>query len=106
MTAGLCLMLGACSGDDSSNSSNESDNEENGPGGNDDDDDSSSSSQQEQQNQQNQQNQQESECSSPSECDFVVCDCPEGPVNFQGCSVFNGVGICATEDTCASSACE
>lgn len=100
---GLCLMLGACGGEDSgsdtpNDSSAEGDtnaNDDDGPSGNDDDGDDSS-----------QQTQQESECSNSSQCDLVVCDCAEGPVNFQGCSVVNGIGTCATEDTCASSACD
>jgi hypothetical protein len=100
MAAGLCLTIGACGGDDSSDSANDPEGDTNADGPGSTDDDSSS----DQQNQQ--QTQQESECSSSSECEPVVCDCPEGPVNFQGCSVLNGVGTCATEDTCASSACD
>jgi hypothetical protein len=42
----------------------------------------------------------ESECSSSDDCPLVVCECPDGPVNFQGCSVVNDVGVCATADTC------
>ena len=88
-------MFGACGGgDDGSDDSGDDTNADESGGGNDDEGSS------------NNQEQQQSECSSSSECEFVVCDCPDGPVNFQGCSVVNGVGTCATEDTCASSACD
>lgn len=107
---GLCLMLGACGGEDSdsdtaNDSSAEGDtnaNDDDGPSGNDDGDNNNGDDGDDS----SQQTQQESECSDSSQCEFVVCDCAEGPVNFQGCSVVNGIGTCATEDTCASSACD
>jgi hypothetical protein len=43
-----------------------------------------------------------SECSSSADCPLVVCECPDGPVNFQGCSSVNDIGICATAETCMS----
>src|SRR5688572_11069272 len=43
-----------------------------------------------------------SECSQPGDCDVVVCECPDGPVNFSGCNVVNDIGICATAQTCCT----
>lgn len=95
MTVGCALwLLGACGSEDSKNdpSANEEGNEERESSSEDEGDDGSGSST----------TQAESECSSSSQCDMVVCDCPDGPVNFQGCNVRNGVGVCATESTCDS----
>ncbi len=41
-----------------------------------------------------------SECQQSSDCQQIVCDCPNGPVNFTGCNVNNGVGKCATAANC------
>lgn len=50
------------------------------------------------------------ECSSSSDCEEVQCQCADGTVvDFQGCDEVNGVGTCATEETCADdpyNACE
>jgi hypothetical protein len=50
----------------------------------------------------------ESQCMSSSDCQQIVCNCVDGPVNFTGCNVVNGVGTCATTSNCASEfdACE
>lgn len=40
----------------------------------------------------------ESECSQPSDCDNIVCECPSGPVNYQGCNN----GTCEGQEACAA----
>lgn len=96
LTSEICLLLllGACGSDDNGGSDN-SGGSGSGPPGNAGAESNNSSG-----SGGTGPSQQESECSRPSECDFVVCDCPDGPVNFQGCNVVNGTGVCPTESTC------
>ena len=42
----------------------------------------------------------QSECSDVDDCETVVCQCPDGPVNWTFCGVVNGIGRCGTEDDC------
>lgn len=104
--AGLCWALAACGGSDSGNKDGSSNGGSGGSGTTNPSQANQLDSNQQNTQQQNTDHQSsaQSECSSSSDCEQVVCDCPDGPVNFTGCSVVNGVGTCATESTCAGSA--
>lgn len=97
-------QLGACGGDDDSSDSGSASGNDGPSSGDDDghshDDDGDDDGHAHDDDGDDGDDGAQSECSSPADCENVVCDCPDGPVNWTYCDIVNDIGRCGTEETC------